>query len=357
MEQFQKQDRVLRLLKELTIFQGAAHGLTTRDLAERMDISRRTAQRDIAALESEIGVPFQLVGSRWKVIPGWFLPPVNLNIQEAMALLLGARLMLRYADRANPFATSAYQKIAAVLPEGVRGALAETAQGLSLKAQDAAYLKVLATLTSAWAERRKVSFAYRPGNGGGAPDPHRRTVHPLFLEPSAPGHGCYLIAWDEARAAIRNFKLERISDARLLEAPFSPPDGFSVARHLAGAWGVWSSEDPVEVVLLFDHSVAARVRETVWHPSQVLEQEADGRLRLRLRVASAVEIRHWVLGWGGACEVMAPGSLRQEVASQARAMARAYGLDGEAGRVHRLLAGLEAAAGEKAPRARGRKVG
>ncbi|MGH7776227.1 MAG: helix-turn-helix transcriptional regulator [Candidatus Dormibacterales bacterium] len=356
MEPFQKQDRVLRLLKELTIFQGAAHGLTTRDLADRMDISQRTAQRDIAALESEIGVPFQLVGSRWKVIPGWFLPPVNLNIQEAMALLLGARLMLRYADRANPFATSAYQKVAAVLPEGVRGALAETAQGLSLKAQDAVYLKVLATLTSAWAERRKVSIAYRSGNGGGA-EAQRRTVHPLFLEPSAPGHGCYLIAWDETRGATRNFKLERISDARLLETAFSPPAGFSVARHLAGAWGVWSSEDPVEVVLLFDRSVAARVRETVWHPSQVLEQEADGRLRLRLRVASAVEIRHWVLGWGGACEVVSPRSLRQEVASQARAMARAYGLDGEPARVGRLLAGLEAAAAEKAPRARGRKAG
>jgi proteasome accessory factor B len=66
------------------------------------------------------------------------------------------------------------------------------------------------------------------------------------------------------------------------------------------------------------------VRETVWHPSQRLEELPDGGVRLRLLVSEPAEIRHWILGWGRACLVEAPGSLRDEISAEAAAMAGAY---------------------------------
>jgi predicted DNA-binding transcriptional regulator YafY len=155
-----------------------------------------------------------------------------------------------------------------------------------------------------------------------------RVVWPLFLEPSPLGHGVYLLAWDEKAGAVRAYRLERMQDAQLLPETFRQPEEFDVARHLAGAWGIWgaSQGDPVEVVLLFAPSVARRVQETTWHPSQELQQLPDGRIRLTLKVSSWLELRHWVLGWGEAVEVVEPAELRNSVRTAVASLARTYGV-------------------------------
>jgi proteasome accessory factor B len=315
---FEKQDRVMRLMREAALFQAAPQGLTTRQVAERMAISQRQAQRDIHALETELGVPFVLNENRWSVIKGYWLPPVNFSLHEAMGLLLSARLMLRHSDRANQFVSLAYEKLAAVLPEPMRAPMLEIARGMVSKTGDGTYTRVMAALATAWAERRKVRLAYR------GKDSRPRTVRPLFLEPSPIGHGCYLLAWDESRRGYRSYKVERIADVQLTSETFDPPLGFSIERHLAGAWAIWSSGEVVQVELLFSSDVAERVQETVWHPSQELEEVPDGRLRLRLQLSSTVEIRHWILGWGADCEVVKPTSLREEIEAEVGAMSRVY---------------------------------
>jgi hypothetical protein len=43
-----------------------------------------------------------------------------------------------------------------------------------------------------------------------------------------------------------------------------------------------------------------------------------------LRVASTTEIKHWVLGWGAACEVLAPDAFRREIQTEIAAMNGIY---------------------------------
>jgi len=318
---FEKQDRVLRLLREVTLFQAVPYGLTSAQIAERMEITKRTAQRDIAGLESELRVPFIKHGARWQIVPDYWLPPVNLNVQEMVSLLLAARLMLRFADRANPFAVAAFEKLSAALPKAMRPALMEIGEEMAAKPADPIYTKVLAALTAAWAERRQVVITYTRKNT------FERRLWPLFLEPSATGHTCYLMAWDPKPKEVRIYKVERISAVTVLEERFSPPLGFSVRDHLAGAWGIWSSADPIEVELVFKRDAVRRAKETIWHPSQRAETLADGRLRVTFGVGSILEIRHWVLGWGGDCEVVRPVELREDIQAEIRSMARTYGMD------------------------------
>src|SRR5437764_4972640 len=157
---FEKHDRLIPLMRELALFQAQPRGLTSAQIAERMEISQRQAQRDLVALENEYKVPFVKQGTRWTLIEGYFLPPVNFSIPEAMAMVVGARLMWRYADRANPFAQAAYEKLAAVLPEPMKEPVMEVADGLADKPEDGAWTKVFGALTMAWAERRKVRIGY-----------------------------------------------------------------------------------------------------------------------------------------------------------------------------------------------------
>jgi predicted DNA-binding transcriptional regulator YafY len=316
----QKANRLVRLLRLINLVQSARYGLTPGDLADRLEVSVRTVQRDIRALESYMLVPFYIEGNRYLINPRFFLPPLNLSLQEAVGLLLGARLMLRYADKADGFTAGAYEKLAGILPKTVGMPLLDAAAGLGEKRVDEAYSKVVSILATAWAERRKVTIRYA-SEGKRAAD---RTVWPLFLEPSAIGHCLYLLAWDEGAKGMRVFKVERIAGAEIRDATFKPPR-ISLAKHLGTAWTIWSSTEPMEVELAFSRRVAARVRETVWHPSQEVADMPDGRLQLRFRVGAWLEIRHWVLGWGEDCEVIAPAPLRASIRTAVMGLARTYG--------------------------------
>src|SRR5436190_22741467 len=127
LDNFEKHDRLIRLMRELALFQANPRGLTSAQIAQRMRVTQRSAQRDLLALETEYKVPFVKQGTRWKLIEGHFLPPVNFTVPEAIALVVGARLLWRYSDRANPFAQTAYEKLAAVLPEPMKDPVVEVA--------------------------------------------------------------------------------------------------------------------------------------------------------------------------------------------------------------------------------------
>jgi predicted DNA-binding transcriptional regulator YafY len=318
--EFEKGDRLLRLLSALRIFQAVPHGLTTAELAERLGVTRRTAQRDIRALEEALHVPFYEEGGRWKVRPEFWLKPIHLSLPEAIGLLLSARLMLRHADKADEFTAAAYEKLAAVLPGAVREAVVDAATRLATKPADATHSRVLATLAQAWAEQKKVRVTYTMTRT------FERVLWPLFLEPSPFGHSLYLLAWDEKADAPRAYKIERISAVKMLDEAFEQPQGFRPGDHLASAWGIWGGEGTVDVELLFAASVARRVKETTWHPSQQLAELPDGRVRLKLKVSSWLELRHWVLGWGETCEVIGPPELRQSVRLAVASLARTYGV-------------------------------
>lgn len=71
-----------------------------------------------------------------------------------------------------------------------------------------------------------------------------------------------------------------------------------------------------------DSSVARYIRDRLWHPSQKLRELPDGRLELSLRVADTLEVRRWILGYGGEAEVAEPDGLREALRREAESLAR-----------------------------------
>ncbi len=319
-DNYEKHDRLVRLMRELALLEANPRGMTTAQIADRIGVTQRTVQRDLTALETEFGAPFVKQEKRYALVEGYFLRPVNFTVPEAMAMVVGARLMWRYADRANPFAQTAYEKLAAVLPAPMKEPVMEVADGLASKPEDGAWTKVFAALTTAWADRRKVRMRYTKENESTS----ERVVWPLFIEPTPAAHSLYLIGFDEKPRQTRVFRLERITDVVVLDQRFSPPLGSSLRKLLGNAWGIWTSEHPVEVVLRFTPRVAARVAATTWHGSQEVLELPDGGVELRMVIAEPTEIRNWVLGWGKECTVVAPAHLRDSIFDELKETLDAY---------------------------------
>jgi predicted DNA-binding transcriptional regulator YafY len=321
-----KRDRTARLMRVARLLEGNPDGMRPKDIAERLGMSVRNVYRDLKALEREVGLPVWAEGGRWGVERGGFLPPLKLTLAEAMAVFLGARLMVRYADKYDPDLASAFEKLAAALPEALREHVARSLDVLQDKSRDEAFSDHVRQLTRAWADRRVVEIIYEgAAYEGKAGERSRRTVRPFLIEPSLQTHALYLIGWDEDRDGMRTFKIERIREVRITARTFEPPEGSTLQRDLRRGWDIIADQPATDVVLRFSPAVADRVLETTWHSLQATERQADGSLIWRSTVSGIIEIRLWILSWGEDVEVLEPADLRTNVgAILARAAAR-YG--------------------------------
>ncbi len=325
-----KRDRLARFYRVLAVLQAHGEaGVHVDEIARRVGMSKRTVYRDLVALESEIAVPLWNDGhGTWGLAADALLPPLKLTLQEAMAVVISARLMARYADKYDPDLAAAFQKLEEVLPAALAEPVERTLSVLATRPRDERFSRHVHLLTRAWAERRVVTFAYAPARYAGADrGPRSARVRPYLIEPSLQTHALYLIGFDETRDAVRTFKIERIADLALAPETFDPPASDAVEEVLARAWDIIADQPPTEVVLRFSAAVADRVRETRWHPTQRLADGDDGSLLWRATVSGTVEIRLWILSWGDDVEVLEPAALRADVAATLRRALVRYGGD------------------------------
>lgn len=318
-----KRDRGARLLRVATLLKAHPDGIRAEEIAERLGISRRTAYRDLVAIEGELMMPTWSEDGRWGMLESAFLPPLKLTTSEAMAVFLAARLMVRYADKYDPDLASAFEKLAEGLPAALADHVNRSLDVLQRARRDPDFTDHVHALTRAWADRRVVEIDYAAWRYEGRAGTRRRaTVRPYLIEPSTETHSLYLIGFDEGRDGLRTFKIERIRSVTVTARRFEPPEPGTIETMLRQAWDIIADQPPTEVELRFVPSVAGRVAETTWHPTQRLEPQTDGSLIWRATVSGTIELRLWVLSWGDEVEVLAPAGLRDDVrATYARALA------------------------------------
>ena len=319
-----KRDRLARFYRVVTYLESHPEGATPDQIAAFVGMSRRNAYRDLRALEDELDVPLWAERGRWGISDKAFLPAFRLTRAEAMAVFLAARLMARYADAHDPDLAAAFQKLGEALPPILARHVQRTLDVMASRPLDPVGSRNLRILTQAWAERRVVELTYDPSTYDPTRSPRAARVRPYLIEPSADTHALYLIGLDETKGGLRTFKLERIRSLAMTPVEFDPPPDGEIEAALDRAWGIVADQAVVEVALRFDRSVASRVAETRWHPTQSIARHTDGSLTWRARVSGTLEILPWILGWGADVEVLEPAALRGEVAGIVRGAAARY---------------------------------
>src|SRR6478672_12694539 len=131
-----KRDRLARMTRILALLNAHPDGIKPAEIARRVDSSVRTVYRDLRSIEGELGMPLWSEGGRWGVDADAFLPPLKLTRSEAMAVVLSARLMVRYADKYDPDLASAFEKLERGLPPPLAEHVERTLDGLSKAPRD-----------------------------------------------------------------------------------------------------------------------------------------------------------------------------------------------------------------------------
>ncbi|MHB0858469.1 MAG: helix-turn-helix transcriptional regulator [Anaerolineae bacterium] len=302
-------------------------GLSATQLADLCGVSARTIQRDLRDLE-ELGIPWwdsAETPPRYAILDGYYLPPVHLTLDDALALYLAARLLAHHADTYDPHVIHALAKLATILPEALAAPVQAAASRLLDRPRDEPFTRVLSALALGWAACRKVHVRYQAADSD---EIRAFTLCPFAIEPSAWGSATYVIGHADYAGAVRTYKVERIRTAELLRESFPRPEDFDPQALLERCWGIMYGEEVEEVVLRFAPSATRRVKENLWHPSQCLEDLADGGCLLHLTLSHPEEMVYWIRGWGPQVEVLAPEGIRERMAREAAEVARLYGGEG-----------------------------
>ena len=279
-----------------------------RDLAEQFEVSKRTIYRDFASL-NQMGIPLAaLPGEGFELVEGYYLRPLMFTESEAVALMLGSRLLTQQsAGSLTRSAEQALAKITVVLPEQVR-ARAEALTGIIGFLTPSEKFNLddpqLLILQKAIREKRLVHIRYR---GYGQEEVTERDVEPhqLFYSDGI----WYVEGYCRWRKDIRVFRLSRIEKLAMQNETF--------ARLRKGRP---KNIRTLNVRIRFSKETAHWVRERQHYGFQDEETTAGG-IVMTYHVHEFSEITPWILGWGAFAEVLYPKELRNSLRETAQKLA------------------------------------
>jgi predicted DNA-binding transcriptional regulator YafY len=310
-----------RLLSTLMLLQ--AHGrLSTRELAERLEVSQRTAHRDMEAL-SAAGVPIvALRGPQggWELAPGWRTRVPGLDQAELSALLMAQPSALGHPGLAAA-AERAFGKLLAAMPHkmqaqaaSIRARLHIDPEGWHRSQND---LGLLPIVQEAIARDCKLTFLYSRFDG----ETGIRTVDPYGLVSKQANW--YLVA--RAPAGMRTYRISRMKNAVILAVAFEQPGNFDLATHWKTATAeLQQKREQFRATLALAPDAAARL--SAWcRVSPAAEAPCApalpaGWTMLDVLFESDEEAQFIVMGLASRAYVLGPTSLRDLVKEEMRAV-------------------------------------
>ena len=221
-------DRLYALVEELR--SRAPRPVSRADLAATLEVTARTVERDILALQ-QAGVPIWSQrgrGGGYALDERWSLPPLNFEATEALAVIAALA-----AARTLPFAAAGHraeQKILAAMHSGEAARARELVGRLRLGdfgrrgARD-----IVAAVERAVVGRSVVEIGYRDRLG--RVTSRAVEAHGLQITPD----GSFLVAWCRLRDDVRAFQLDRIVSVRETGEP--APERHIEGASMTNSWG------------------------------------------------------------------------------------------------------------------------
>ena len=277
-----------------------AKPVSYRTAARRFGVPEETIRSDLDALLGLSGEHRDWLASlRAAIVSGGFAVhsrgafrrPLHFTGEEGLALLMG----LARVRRGRALA----QELARALQAAPPAEMVDAAYAIG-GAPSEELEEVLAVARRARDERRKLEILYCASAG----EPSRRVVH-VHQIVEAVGRW-YLVAWCEKVGEFRNFRADRVLEAKLLAHDFLPQVLFKPIRKPEQ---LLRSEETVTAKVAFSRRIARWLKER--HPGG--REGPGGRYVVTFNVADPAWFVREVLQYGAEAEVLEPRAMREAV--------------------------------------------
>jgi predicted DNA-binding transcriptional regulator YafY len=166
-------------------------------------------------------------------------------------------------------------------------------------------------------QRTRVTYRSHAGDGG---------VHEYEFDPytllTYKG-GLYLIGYSFKREQTVYLAVERIETVEPVVEKGKPyifayPEAYSPEKFTEGVFGIYSGEKTAVELRIRNAQTLAYLKPRRLHPTQKLEEQADGTAILRMTVRGIEELATWVMSMAPWVEVVKPAALRERVKEMLR---------------------------------------
>jgi predicted DNA-binding transcriptional regulator YafY len=297
--------------------------VTAAEVATELEVSERTARRDLDAL-GMAGLPIYSMQGRnggWRLAGGGRTDLSGLTAAEARALFLVAGP----SSGATPEMKAALRKLVRALPESFRTAAEATSTavvvdptGWDETRRDRPNPEHLDGVQRAVVEGEQVVLGYV----GRSREPSTRTVHPLGL--AAKGTAWYLVA--DTEAGLRTFRVDRITSVEPTGDAVVRPEGFELAE----AWRLITEQvdekrTPVRARAMATPDMVQLLRWVLGRRVRIGPAGPDGRIEVELRGHSVRALAGEVAGFGADLEIVEPTALRAHLRAIGAELSATYG--------------------------------
>jgi predicted DNA-binding transcriptional regulator YafY len=293
-------------------------------LAEKFEISSKTAQRAIEFMRDRIGAPLEY-DSRHKGYcysdDSFSLPSFQVSQEELVSILIARDLLSQSAGGLISRTIQSFGRklFVAMGYIGFSGEKLGHAFSAVWNGYSPSQADTFETVLNALLQNRLLACRYEsPATG----QETERTIAPHHLQHYM--GSWVLIGWCHLRNGWRKFFLSRMSDPIMTDESFEPRPRKEWEPLIHASFGIFQGGDPIPVVLQFNPFRAQWIREQIWHPDQKLETLPEGGLRLVLPVTDFREVKMKVLQFGADVEVIEPEELRKEIREEIKRMAKIY---------------------------------
>jgi predicted DNA-binding transcriptional regulator YafY len=300
--------------------------VTAAEVAAELEISERTARRDLDAL-AMAGLPVYSQPGRnggWELLGGARTDLSGLTAAEARALFLVAG-----PSPASPELKAALRKLVRALPEPFRADAQAASTAVVVDPNDWGRATAvrpppahLDALQRAVIEGEQVEIGYLARDRA----PSTRVAHPLGL--AAKGSVWYLVA--DTDAGLRTFRVDRVTAVRATGKRAVRPEGFDLTE----AWKLITAEvdqlrAPVRAQATADPGAVQLLRWVFDTLVRVGPIRPDGRVDVEIAGPTIGALAGQLAGFGAHVEVLDPAELRAELATIGRELIGLYaGQDG-----------------------------
>ncbi len=296
--------------------------------ARHFEVSTKSIQRDVDYMRDLLQAPIDYDSKKngyyYSKKDRTFLPSTTLDRQEAEALIVTKKVLTQY--KGSPYydeVSRALDKVLQYLPGTLLPSQLSEIYSFETFTPAAIDPYFFALIEDAIRNKVKINLTYRAFWNSQETE---RVLQPYRLHYSHSKENWSLFGYCELRKKIRSFVVSRIKQVSLTKTPFTIPATFSIDRYIEESFNQIHEEETMDIAIRFTPHQAQWIREHRWHSTQVIEEQTDGSVILKMRIGALDAVMHWVMRYGKEAEVLEPKELRQMIIEELRLTKRLYKL-------------------------------
>ncbi|MBH0168282.1 helix-turn-helix transcriptional regulator [Fictibacillus sp. 18YEL24] len=316
--------RADRLISILLLLQN--HGkMTTKALANELEVTERTIHRDMEAL-SVAGIPVLAERGKhggWRLVDEYRTRLTGLKDNELKTLFLSPSFQLLSDLGITKDWKEARQKLLAALPNTLQSQADNVWNRIHIDIdswkQSSQETTALGLLQQAIWEERKIRIAYEKANK----ESSERIIEPLGLV--AKGRTWYLVA--VSNTDLKNFRVSRIKSVELTNESFVRPANFQLAdywnkskQNFVQSLPVFEVEVEASPAIIQRLSFSGRFAQVV----STSTPNENGWIPVKLSFDTKQEATSYIIGFGDQIKIISPSSLIESVKRMAESVLTFY---------------------------------